>query len=143
MRILDAFKLLADLCAVQTDLAGRPYIEHAVRVYLRVCELGGDRDQQFAALFHDVIEDGKATAEKLLEAGVPAGAVSLVLVLTRKKGQPYLVYIEGIKAEPRAVLPKQADLEDNSDPARLALLDEATASRLRQKYAQARELLAA
>ena len=82
-------------------------------------------------------------AEIMHEAGVPAGAVRLVLVLTRKKGQPYLVYIQGIKEEPRAVLPKQADLEDNSDPARLAMLDEATASRLRQKYAQARELLAA
>lgn len=143
MRVLDAFKLLANLCAGQTDLAGRPYIEHPIRVYFRVCELGGDRDQQFAALFHDVIEDGKATAEQLLEVGVPPGAVYLVVVLTRKEGQSYLAYIQGIKEEPRAVLPKRADLEDNSDPDRLALLDEAKAARLRRRYAQARELLAA
>lgn len=38
---------------------------------------------------------------------------------------------------------KQADLDDNTDPARTALLDEDTRARLVRKYAHAREVLAA
>ena len=37
----------------------------------------------------------------------------------------------------------QADLDDNTDPARTALLDEDTRARLARKYAHAREVLAA
>ena len=36
---------------------------------------------------------------------------------------------------------KLADIADNTDEARLAMLDEVTAARLRQKYAKARVLL--
>ena len=38
---------------------------------------------------------------------------------------------------------KLADLDDNSDPARLAALPEAVAQRLRQKYGNAKQFLAA
>ncbi|MEJ7029191.1 hypothetical protein, partial [Ralstonia solanacearum] len=38
-------------------------------------------------------------------------------------------------------LVKRCDLEDNSDPERLALLDMETAERLRTKYGQALKLL--
>ncbi|CAM0119241.1 hypothetical protein SMG44B_10529 [Stenotrophomonas maltophilia] len=36
---------------------------------------------------------------------------------------------------------KRADLDDNADPQRLAMLDAATAGRLRGKYAHARAAL--
>lgn len=48
-----------------------------------------------------------------------------------------------MKAHEKAVLVKLCDLADNSDPERLALLDAATADRLRTKYDQARALLVA
>ncbi|WP_267897592.1 hypothetical protein [Kocuria tytonis] len=38
---------------------------------------------------------------------------------------------------------KQADLDDNTDPARTALLDADTRVRLARKYTHAREVLAA
>lgn len=143
MKILDAFRLVSTLNAGQVDKAGRPYIEHQTRVFLRVLEGGGDRIQQLAALFHDTIEDGKATADELLAAGVPREAVALVLILTKDKGQTYTGYVLGVKAHEKAVLVKLCDLADNSDPERLALLDAATADRLRTKYDQARALLVA
>lgn len=143
MKILDAFKLASDLSRGQLDKAGHPYIEHAVRVFLRVSERGGDIFQQIAALLHDCIEDGKATSDQLLDAGVPREAVALVMILTKAKGQTYASYVLGVKANEKAVLVKLCDLDDNSDPERLAMLDAATADRLRTKYDQARALLVA
>jgi len=143
MKILDAYQLAARLHAGQVDKAGHPYIEHLSRVFLRVLEAAGDRDQQIAALLHDAIEDEKATANELLQAGVPHAAVGLILVLSRRRGQEYMQYVLSVKAESRAVLVKVNDLADNLDPQRLALLPEEDAERLRNKYARALEVLRA
>lgn len=137
MTILDDYKLAARLHAGQVDKAGRPYIEHLSRVFLRVCDAGGTRDQQSAALLHDCLEDGKATVEDLERAGVTSEAIKLVLVLTKAKRTAYLDYIEIVKLNEKAVLIKRCDLEDNADPERLAELDAHTAARLRIKYESA------
>lgn len=141
MKILDAFKLAAHLHSGQQDLAGRPYIEHLSRVFLRVLHAGGDRYQQIAALLHDAIEDGKATADDLIKAGVPLEAVEIIVILTRKPGQAYIDYVAATKASPRAAPVKMSDLEDNMDPERLAKLDPKDAARLAQRYKRAHELL--
>ena len=143
MKILDAYTLAANLHAGQVDKAGRPYIEHLSRVFLRVCERGGNRDQQIAALLHDSLEDGKATAQGLLQAGVPYASVVLVQALTKEKQQSYEDYVLSVKAHERAVLVKCCDLDDNSDQERLAQLEPELAVRLRNKYQMARALLAA
>lgn len=137
MKILDAFNLAATLHAGITDKAGRPYIEHLARVFLRVIEAGGSRDQQVAALLHDAIEDGLITNEGLIQAGVPEIAIELINALTKKDGQSYLEYIAGVKSVPAAVLVKHCDLADNSDEDRLSRLSANEASRLREKYRQA------
>ena len=136
--ILFAYQLAARLHDGQTDKAGRPYIEHLTRVFLRVQAAGGDTGQQIAALLHDCIEDGHATANDLVRAaGVPRDAVDLVVALTRHHGQDYMQYLAGVKNLPRAALVKLADLEDNSDRSRLELLPAKDAQRLRKKYAEA------
>lgn len=141
MNILQGFQLADRLHAGQTDKLGRPYISHLVRVYLRVAERGGDLMQQLAALLHDSIEDDKATRATLLADGVPEQAVVLVEALTKPEGVPYLDYVRGVARVPRAVIVKDADLDDNSDPARLAELPAADADRLRKKYAGAKAAL--
>ena len=50
-------------------------------------------------------------------------------------------YYARIASHPLALKVKQADLDDNADPQRLAMLDAATAGRLRGKYAHARAAL--
>ncbi len=138
MEALEAYQLAAQLHTGQVDKAGRPYIEHLTRVFLRVQAAGGVLIQQIAALLHDVIEDGHATADDLVRiAGVPVEAVEIVVTLSRRADQPYLDYLATVKASPRAALVKLADLEDNGDPARLGLLPEEEGLRLRKKYAQA------
>lgn len=141
MKILDAFKLAARLHAGHIDKGGRPYIEHLNRVFLRVMQAGGDRIQQIAALLHDAIEDGLATADELLAEGVPPEAVEIIVTLTRRPGQAYLDYIAGVKTNPRAALVKQEDLEDNMDPERLAKLDPKESASLAERYRRAQEVL--
>lgn len=134
MTLLDAYKLAATLHGGQTDKAGRPYIEHLSRVFVSVMERGGSRDQKIAALLHDAIEDGCATAASLVEAQVPATVVRLVTVLTRLPNEDYRAYLGRVVQAPDAILVKQCDVEDNLDEERLKALPLATAERLREKY---------
>lgn len=141
MQILEAFQLAANLHAGQFDKSGRPYIEHLVRVYLRATAAGADLIQQIAALLHDSIEDGKATKQELLDYGVPPESVYLVVVLSKPEGVTYMEYVAGVKKVPKAIRVKYADLDDNSDPARLAVLPPEVAERLSKKYARAKAFM--
>lgn len=142
MKLLDAYKLAATLHAGQVDKAGRPYISHLSRVFVRVLEQGGDRDQQVAAFLHDAIEDGHATEDSLLLMGVPRSAVDLIAVLTRREGQSYSDYISGMLNRERAVFVKRCDLADNLDEERLKVLDPKVSERLKSKYGAALSILA-
>ena len=141
MKLLDAYKLAATLHAGQVDKGGRPYIEHLSRVFIRVLEQGGERDQQIAALLHDAIEDGHTTKDSLLELGVPRTAVELIAVLTRREGQSYSDYIRGVLARDRAALVKRCDLADNLDEERLNVLAPQVSQRLKAKYGGALSIL--
>jgi hypothetical protein len=141
MQIIEAFQLATTLHAGQVDKAGRPYSEHLVRVYLRSLDYGADTIQQIAALLHDSIEDGKATKQELLDFGVPPESVYLISVLSKPEGISYMDYILSVKAVPRTIPVKNADLDDNSDPKRLANLPAEVAERLSKKYAKAKSLL--
>ncbi|MGM1040634.1 hypothetical protein [Stenotrophomonas sepilia] len=50
-------------------------------------------------------------------------------------------YYARVAAHPLALKVKRADLDDNADPQRLAMLDGTTAGRLRDKYAHVRAAL--
>ena len=143
MELLDVYQLACRLHTGQVDKAGRPYIEHLTRVLLRVHAAGGDLFQQMAALLHEVIEDRKASAEQLLGLGVHAEVVEMVKVLSKDENQGYEEYLAVVKRHPRVILVKLGDLDDNSDSARLAVLPEALAQRLKKKYDSAKLLLAA
>jgi (p)ppGpp synthase/HD superfamily hydrolase len=129
----------------QTDKAGRPYAEHLAAVAAGVRERGGDADQIAAAWLHDAVEDD-ALSSRWLEEAVSSGSLSrrtrdIVLAVTKRAGEPPEEYAGRILATPGALLVKQADLAHNADPARLAVLDEATRVRLTGKYARMRALL--
>lgn len=125
----------------QVDKAGNPYIDHPKRVAERVSD--NDRDAAVAWL-HDVIEDTDLTAQILIAAGIPFSIVADVILLTRVPDQTPEDYYDEIRAHSiRARRVKLADIADNTDPGRLALLDDATIARLTRKYAKARMLLGA
>lgn len=125
----------------QTDKGGNPYIDHPRRVAERVSDDDGDRA---VAWLHDVLEDTDVTAEALIAAGVPVYIVRDVELLTRKKEIAPEDYYRDIRmTSARARRVKLADIADNTDPDRLALLDDTTIARLTRKYAKARLLLGA
>jgi (p)ppGpp synthase/HD superfamily hydrolase len=134
----DAIAIARTAHTGQTDKAGRPYIEHPLRVMDRV-----DTDEQrMAAVLHDVLEDTSVTVGDLRAAGCPEAVITAVQALTKRPGEPLADSMDRTAADPIARAVKLADIADNSDPRRLGLLDPATAERLRRKYAESLLLLA-
>ncbi|MFE1438982.1 HD domain-containing protein [Streptomyces sp. NPDC058739] len=125
----------------QTDKAGRPYAEHLAAVAAGVRELGGDNEQIAAAWLHDAVEDDALSERWLEEAALSRRTKDIVLAVTKRAGEAPQEYAGRILATPGALLVKRADLAHNADPARLAVLDEATRARLTGKYARMRALL--
>ncbi len=75
-------------------------------------------------------------------ASSPDEIVDAVDALTKRPGETRQDYYARVRQNTRALQVKHADIDDNTDPARTALLDETTRARLAQKYAAAREALA-
>jgi (p)ppGpp synthase/HD superfamily hydrolase len=121
----------------QVDKAGHPYIGHPERVANYLAQRG-ERDVVIAAgWLHDVLEDTKLTREDLHEAGVDWPTISIVSSVTRQSGVSAEDYYAGIYASVDARRVKEADIADNTNPERLAKLDDATVARLTRKYAKA------
>ncbi|MGY3682823.1 HD domain-containing protein [Streptomyces sp. TE33382] len=127
--------------ATQRDKAGRPYTEHLAAVAEGVRARGGSDGQIAAAWLHDAVEDDVLSAGWLAGAALPQQVKDMVLAVTGRPGEDLSAYTGRILATPGALLVKEADLAHNADPARLAVLEPATRTRLAAKYAQVRGLL--
>ncbi|MCQ9179890.1 HD domain-containing protein [Streptomyces sp. IBSBF 2953] len=127
--------------AGQTDKAGRPYAEHLRAVAEGVRARGGDADQIAAAWLHDAVEDDALSEDRLEAAELSDRTKAVVLAVTKRAGETPEAYAERILATPGALLVKEADLAHNADPARLAVLDAPTRTRLAEKYARMSALL--
>lgn len=137
MKVEEALDLARRYHAGQTDQAGQPYMGHVERVVARVT----DPDEKLAAALHDVLEDTPLTTADLERAGCPPRVLVAVEALTRRPDERYSEFVRRASDDPIARAVKLADLDDNADEARLALLPPELASRLRSKYASARLML--
>ena len=134
MSIVERAKELAHRAhAGQVDKAGRPYIEHVARVAAAVAD---DPEAEAVAWLHDVVEDCEL---KFIEEvwSFPNRIAVSVDNLTRMRGESQSTYYKVVRADQLTLRVKLADIADNSDEERLALLDDKTAARLRRKYAKA------
>lgn len=143
---VEAARLIAlDAHHGQVDKVGRDYIEHPQRVAAAVAHLGPRHEA--SGWLHDVVEDSEWTLADIADFGAdcntpfPPEVLTAVAALTKEPGEPYLDAVRRAAADPIARAVKLADNADNTDPARLALLEPETAGRLRQKYARARAVL--
>ncbi|WP_065962426.1 HD domain-containing protein [Curtobacterium sp. UCD-KPL2560] len=127
----------------QTDKAGNPYIEHPARVAQRLSAEGNSENVVAAGWLHDVLEDSPATRDDLHAAGVDWLVINMVELVTRTPDVTPEDYYAAIGRHGGATSIKLADIADNTDPSRLALLDDATIARLTRKYAKARRLIEA
>lgn len=116
-----------------------PYLTHPIRVMSTF----DDPTLQIIGVLHDVVEDsgGEVTLETLAAAGAPARVIAALEAITHPDGESNEDYWARVRVNPDALAVKQADIADNTDPKRLALLDAATADRLRAKYQAARSAL--
>lgn len=121
----------------QFDKAGRPYIEHVIRVVDRV---RGDADAEAVAWCHDVIEDHPEW-EGIIAHCLPKNQRMAVNLLNRNDWKNDHDYYRCIRLVPLALKVKLADIADNMDEERLSWLGPTVADRLRRKYAKALEAL--
>lgn len=121
--------------AGQTDKSGQPYIGHVARVAARVAD---DPDHETVAWLHDVVEDTRMELSDLALVFEPH-IVAAVDAITRRAGEDPADYYQRVRDNELACRVKLADIADNSDPARLAILDSVTRERLERKYRRARE----
>jgi (p)ppGpp synthase/HD superfamily hydrolase len=139
--VSDADALAASAHAGQVDKAGRPYINHPRAVAALVLHLGDNA--VMAALLHDIVEDTDVTLDDLRDLGYPGEVVRAVDSVTKRDDETYMDLIRRAAADPLGRLIKLADNTNNSDPVRLALLDDEQRAWFTQKYAKARKVLEA
>ena len=120
----------------QVDKGGVPYILHPVHL----AEQMEDEYSTCVALLHDVVEDTQVTLEEL-EKIFPPEVTQAVAVMTHKKDEPYLEYVERVKHNPIAKIVKLADLRHNSDHTRMMDASPEKLQYFRDKYAKAFEIL--
>lgn len=123
----------------QFDKAGRPYIEHPERVVGHL--VNPTADEVVVAWLHDVLEDTEVTLEEVEHEFGPTVAAAVEAMTRRPDEADSAQYYARVKANPIALKVKAADLADNTDPDRLALLDSADRARLEVKYANAQREL--
>ena len=120
----------------QTDKAGKPYIEHPLRVMNQV----ESEEEKIVAVLHDIVEDTDISLDDLRNEGFSEEVVSAVECLTKQDGENYDSYIERISFNLLAVKIKLADLEDNRDLTRLPEVTDKDLERI-EKYDKALEKL--
>ena len=117
----------------QVDKAGKPYIEHP----MRVMNMGKSMEEKIAGILHDVVEDSEWTFEMLEKEGIPKDVMDALRCVTKlSEDEDYDHFIARVKTNPLAVKVKLNDLKDNMDITRLEEVTEKDVSRL-NKYIRA------
>lgn len=127
------------------DKAGKPYINHLLRVSDRMTTIDG----KVAGLLHDVVEDIEGvTFEDLIEFGIPIHIIETLKLVTKEKTdriltpkqklQKYNEEIDKIIASKNslALELKLADMSDNYNEDRLKQLDEEKQKWFNEKYGE-------
>jgi (p)ppGpp synthase/HD superfamily hydrolase len=100
----------------QVDKAGRPYMEHP----LRVMKAMSNDAERIVAILHDVIEDTDLTLDQLAAEGFPGYILEALDSVTRRDDETYEAFVARAARNPIGRRVKYADLQDNADLARIA-----------------------
>lgn len=132
--ILDRAKEIAKAAHEgQVDKAGKPYIEHP----MRVMKMGKTVEEKIAGVLHDVVEDSEWTFEMLEKEGIPKDVMDALRCVTKlSEDEDYDHFIARVKTNPLAIKVKLNDLKDNMDITRLEQVTEKDLARL-NKYIRA------
>jgi (p)ppGpp synthase/HD superfamily hydrolase len=134
-----AIRIASKAHAGQVDKSGADYIGHPLRVMHAV----DTTEAKTVAVLHDVIEDTEVTIADLRAEGFSEPVLAAVDAVSKRKGETLGDSMARVAAIPLARTVKLADVADNSNPERLALLSVADRERLQKKYETTLELLGA
>lgn len=135
----DAIALAALAHQGQVERNGQPYIQHPLRVMLKL----ESKTEKVVGVLHDVVEDTHHTLDDLKKMGYTAEIIEAVDLLSRRPGDSYDDFIMRIKPNSLARKVKLADLADNLDRSRLPSVTPRDEVRF-EKYIKARrELMSA
>ena len=134
-----ALLLVSDLFQDKKDKAGFPYINHLIRVSVKL----DTEELRIAGLLHDILEDTSITRDDLRELGFSNRIISIIEGVTNKVGENYNDKIKRIidNGDIDVIKLKHSDMSDNADKKRLAKLSIITRNRLINKYKDNLELL--
>lgn len=117
--------------AQQVDKAGKPYIDHPLRVMNKMQTW----QEKIVAVLHDAVEDSDLTLADLDQAGFAPEVVAAIAAITRNKGEDYEIYLQRVLGNAIALKVKIADMTDNMDMSRISHPTEKDWQRL-AKYQQ-------
>ena len=121
----------------QVDKAGKPYIEHP----MRVMNMGKSMEEKIAGVLHDVVEDSEWTFEMLEKEGIPKDVMDALRCVTKlSEDEDYDHFIARVKTNQLAVKVKLNDLKDNMDITRLEEVTEKDLARLNKYIRSYRQL---
>ena len=99
----------------QTDVGGKPYILHVLRVMNSV-----DKDEEkITAILHDVVEDTDWTFNKLKKEGFSNKIIEAIDSVTKRKGEDYFTFVNRSKNNVIGRVVKIADIKDNANIKRI------------------------
>lgn len=113
----------------QLDKAGKPYIEHPLRVMNNLTTV----EEKIVGVLHDTIEDSELTLKDLRSFGFKSDLITALEAITKVEGEDYELYLQRVMSNPLALKVKIADMTDNMDMTRLVSPTERDHQRL-QKY---------
>ena len=113
----------------QRDKVGELYIFHALRVMMK----GKTYQEKILGVLHDVVEDTAVTLE-MIDDQFPSEITAALDAISHRDHEPNVDYLTRVCANSLAKIVKGYDLDDNSDPVRMAGLDEETRNRLKNKH---------
>ena len=129
--------------AKQKDKAGKPYIQHPVRVVERL-EIEKDDiwtvQKICTALLHDTVEDTDKTLEDL-GSFLDTNALQAVALMTHEDDAVYLDYVRNLSNNPIARAVKKSDLRDNMDISRIPQPKQKDYDRIKVKYEPAMKII--
>lgn len=115
--IYKSLELVTMLFNDKEDKGGQPYVIHLLKVYSGVSSY----IEKVCALLHDVVEDTDIDYDDLRSLGYDDDVITILTILTKKKGEDYRDYIKRIIESENipAMNIKLSDLKHNMDITRI------------------------